>query len=107
MTLDQSDVQDWLTLMRAEYLEMPGLALTRPQVQCLWGLDSDASGTLLGVLVSTGFLRENPQHSYVLTDGYRSPSLPCFPIDSQEVGDARARGDESAGAHGAVKRAAG
>lgn len=29
----------WLQLIRAEYLEIPGLCLTMEQAQRLWGLD--------------------------------------------------------------------
>jgi hypothetical protein len=42
--------------IRREYLEMPGLALTLPQADRLWGLGVDRSALLLSMLVETGFL---------------------------------------------------
>ena len=50
--------EDWLQLIRAEYLEMPGLHLTKPQIQRLWQLEPQVCDTLLDVLVRTGFLRQ-------------------------------------------------
>jgi hypothetical protein len=67
MTVRLKDpVDDWLRLIRAEYLEMPGLHLTRPQIQRLWRLDDDVCDALLGNLVATGFLRQTPRGAYVL-----------------------------------------
>ena len=48
---------DWLQLIRAEYLEMPGLHLTAGQVQRLWGLDASLCEALLTALVDGRFLR--------------------------------------------------
>jgi hypothetical protein len=39
MTMLHQDVDDWLPIIRAEYIEFPGLQLTRAQVQRLWNLD--------------------------------------------------------------------
>ena len=44
-------ITDWLQLIRAEYLEIPGLCLTKPQVQRLWGLDPVTSEALPAALV--------------------------------------------------------
>lgn len=42
-------ITDGLQLIRAEYLEIPGLSLTMQQVQRLWGLDlvTTEAGSLL------------------------------------------------------------
>ena len=56
---------DWLGLIRAEYEEIPGLHLTKPQVQRLWGLDPSTSDALLGVLVDARFLRVTRTGAYV------------------------------------------
>jgi hypothetical protein len=56
----------WLRLIRAEYLEMPGLHLTRPQIQRLWHLDETVCDLLLDRLVAAGFLRQTPRGAYVL-----------------------------------------
>lgn len=54
--------QGWLTQLllriRAEYEEMPGLCLTRPQAQRLWGLDHEICETVLQALVEVGYLRK-------------------------------------------------
>jgi hypothetical protein len=66
MTAEQSTVNDWLRLIQAEYLEIPGLNLTRPQVQRLWGLDASTCDVLLDALVATHFLRRTLREGYVL-----------------------------------------
>ena len=58
-------VVDWLQLIRAEYLEIPGLHLTQPQAERLWGLDSLTCEALLGALIQTGFLRRTQTGAYV------------------------------------------
>jgi hypothetical protein len=57
--------EDWLQLIRGEYLEMPGLRLTKQQVQRLWGLDSVMCEALLAALVDVGFLRCTRDQTYV------------------------------------------
>ena len=62
-------MQDWIRLIKAEYLEMPGLRLTKPQVQRLWMLDSQMCEALLDVLVADEFLRKTHRDAYVLRAG--------------------------------------
>jgi len=45
-----------LRRVQGEYLEMPGLRLTRFQAQRLWALDAQTCTTVLAVLVERGFL---------------------------------------------------
>lgn len=71
MTAEQSAIQDWLCLIRAEYLEMPGLHLTKPQVQRLWTLEPHVCDALLDALVASAFLRRTRRDAYVLADGTR------------------------------------
>jgi len=54
----------WLTRIRGEFLEMPGLHLTPGQARRLWGLDALACDEALSALVRTGFLRIGPDGSY-------------------------------------------
>ena len=54
-------------VVQAEYLEIPGLRLTKPQVQRLWGLDPSTCDALLDALVAAQFLRCNHRGAYVLT----------------------------------------
>ena len=53
-------VTDLVGLIRAEYDEMPGLCLTRAQVQRLWLLEPMACDTVLRALVDAGYLRLTP-----------------------------------------------
>ena len=66
-----ASVAEWLPLIRAEYLEIPGLRLTKRQVERLWGLDTLTCEALLGALVETGFLRRTQSGAYVREDGDR------------------------------------
>lgn len=51
--------------VRAEYLEMPGLRLTRRQAQRLFGLDEQACARVLDDLVHQHFLIHRPDGYYV------------------------------------------
>lgn len=53
-------VTDLVGLIRAEYDEMPGLCLTRAQVQRLWLLEPSACDNVLRALVDAGYLRLTP-----------------------------------------------
>lgn len=53
-------VTDLVGVIRSEYDEMPGLCLTRAQVQRLWLLEPIACDTVLSALVDAGFLRLTP-----------------------------------------------
>jgi hypothetical protein len=55
-----------LEIVRGEYLEMPGLRLTRRQAQRLWALDSDTCDALLETLEAAGFLRRTRGGDYML-----------------------------------------
>jgi hypothetical protein len=73
MTADQSTIHDWLRLVQAEYLEMPGLTLTKPQIQRLWMLDSTVCDQVLETLVASEFLRKTNRQAYVLSGGRAPP----------------------------------
>jgi hypothetical protein len=52
------DVIDELTCrVQAEYIEMPGLSVTLPQAQRLWGVDRPTCEQVFAALVARGFLR--------------------------------------------------
>jgi hypothetical protein len=61
MATGQTQLQDWLMLVRAEFDELPDLELTRPQVEELWDLEATVAEALLSALVSAGFLRRTRQ----------------------------------------------
>ena len=49
---------DLLQRVMAEFLEMPGMQITRRQAQRLWGCDDVTCGQLLDLLVDSKFLRQ-------------------------------------------------
>jgi hypothetical protein len=55
-----------LAIVRGEYLEMPGLRLTKQQAQRLWALDPETCATLLLTLEEANFLRRTRVGDYVL-----------------------------------------
>jgi hypothetical protein len=55
-----------LDIARGEYLEMPGLRLTRCQAQRLWALDTATCDALLDTLESAQFLRRTQGGEYML-----------------------------------------
>jgi DNA-binding IclR family transcriptional regulator len=55
---------DCLRLIRAEYLEVPGLQLTKAQVQRMWGIDRETCDALLAALVESRFLRRTESDRY-------------------------------------------
>jgi hypothetical protein len=69
MTAEQTAIQGWLHLIKAEYLEMPGLHLTKRQIQRLWNLEPHTCEVLLDALVADHFLKPTGREAYVLADG--------------------------------------
>jgi hypothetical protein len=57
-----------LQRIRSEYLEIPGLHLTKPQVQRLWGLDPIRCDALLETLIEAKFLKRTLGAQYVRAD---------------------------------------
>src|SRR5215213_3323597 len=69
----------WLPIVRGEFLEVPGLHLTKPQVRRLWGLDSNTCDALLDTLVDRGFLMQTHDGTYARVDvinGWPCPRRP-------------------------------
>jgi hypothetical protein len=64
-------IDDWLHLIQAEYREMPGLTLTKPQVRRLWQLEPKMCDEVLDALVSSDFLKHTPEDLYVLSTSRR------------------------------------
>ena len=62
------DLHDWMQLIRAEYLEIPGLALTKQQAQRLWGLPPNVCDSVLDSMIETHFLRRIHGDSFVRAD---------------------------------------
>lgn len=64
----ENGVRDWMNLVRAEYLEMPGLSLTEPQFERMWNLAPDFAERLLQELQRICFLRRTKKGTYVRAD---------------------------------------
>jgi len=56
MLVADKPVTEWTDRVRAEYLEMPGLTLTRWQMRRLWLLDASLCDAVVDALVASGFL---------------------------------------------------
>ena len=59
-----NDVETWVTRIRAEYREMPGLQLTEPQMQRLWCLDSVTCSAILEALTTQRILMRTPNDTW-------------------------------------------
>lgn len=66
-TLDDGLLQ-WLQLIESEYFEMPGLHLTREQIQRMWGLDRQSCELVLGALEARKVLARTRDDAYVRAD---------------------------------------
>jgi hypothetical protein len=64
-------VVDWLRLIRSEYQEIPGLHLTKAQVQRFWSLDAVTCDAVIEALVKMRFLRRTHTGGYVLDGAAR------------------------------------
>jgi hypothetical protein len=62
------DVTQWTGLIEAEYRELPGLNLTRRQIQRIWGLDETTCDSVMRSLVARRVLRETDSGSFVVCE---------------------------------------
>ena len=68
----QPDVSAWLARIRAEYCEMPGMQLTEPQIQRLWGLDRITCAAVVEALLTEHILMKTLHGTYVRADANAS-----------------------------------
>jgi hypothetical protein len=59
-------IQELLLRIQGEYHEMPGLSLTAPQAERLWGLDSPTCAVVMTTLIGRRILRRTALGTYVL-----------------------------------------
>jgi hypothetical protein len=59
-----SSVVEWTERVRSEYLEMPGLTLTRSQMCRFWLFDAPLCDAVVDRLVASGFLWRRPDDTY-------------------------------------------
>jgi hypothetical protein len=76
-----------LCRIRAEYLEMPGLQLTAPQAQCLFGLDSETWDAVLAALVDAKFLSQTPNGMFAIASdtGAAAGRTSGIDVDSRDT----------------------
>jgi hypothetical protein len=69
--LDTSEVvlDEVLMRVQGEFLEMPGLRVTRAQAQRLWALDAVVCEAVLSALVDARFLVESRNASFMRAGG--------------------------------------
>ena len=58
-------LHELLQRIEGEYREMPGLSVTAPQAQRLWGLDSMTCGFVLMTLIQRGVLKRTASGTFV------------------------------------------
>ena len=75
MSAQQQTPDDVLRRVQGEFNEMPGLRLTAPQAQRLWGLDRAACDSLLGALVDAKFLLRTRDGAFVRSDQVRASRM--------------------------------
>lgn len=56
-------------LVRPEYLESPGLQLTRTEARRFWNLDTVTCDVVLDLLIVAKFLRQTPSGMFVRSQG--------------------------------------
>jgi hypothetical protein len=54
-----------MSRIRMEFVEMPGMRLTRRQARRLWNLDQTACDELLDALVDEGFLKQSSDGAFL------------------------------------------
>ena len=65
MTSEQPTIAQWVRRVEMEYQEMPGLSLSKCQMQRLWGLESFECDALVDALVAGRVLRRTIHNTYV------------------------------------------
>jgi hypothetical protein len=64
MSVAQQPAAEWTYRVRSEYLEMPGLTLTKWQMRRLWLLDASLCDAVVDTLVASGLLWRRPNNTY-------------------------------------------
>jgi hypothetical protein len=64
MPVEPGSAADWVAKVQAEYLEMPGLALTRWQMRRMWLLDAPLCDAVVDALVASEFLWLRADNKY-------------------------------------------
>ena len=78
-------IDEVLQRIQGEFVEMPGLRLTAPQAQRLWGLEREVCNALLGALVDAKFLSQTRDGAFVRLEGARPTRLTSMKRGSQNL----------------------
>ena len=62
------NVAQWLPLVKAEFNELPGMHLTKPQIGRLFGLNPATCDAVVNALEQVEFLRCTPNNGFVRAD---------------------------------------
>ena len=65
MLIVDERIEEWVDRVRGEYLEMPGLSLTRWQMRRMWRFDAHVCDAVINTLVASEFLRRRRNDTYV------------------------------------------
>ena len=65
MLIADRALMEGMEQVRAEYVEMPGLSLTKEQMRRLWRLDGPLCDAVVDALVALEFLERRPGNIYV------------------------------------------
>jgi hypothetical protein len=65
MNASENVLDDLLRRVQAEFLEMPGLRVTRAQARRLWAIDDEVCEAVLAALVNARFLVESRNASFM------------------------------------------
>ena len=77
--MELADIREALHRIRMEYLEMPEMKLTLPQMRRLMNLPLDPCEVALATLVESGFLVRRPDGAFV-----RGPALVSAALNQME-----------------------
>jgi hypothetical protein len=69
MVRPSTDLEDLVTRIRMEYLEMPGLVLTSGQARRLWNVTPEVCDAILSTLVREEFLTETRWGAFLRRGG--------------------------------------
>jgi hypothetical protein len=69
MLVAERALLEWIEQVRAEYVEMPGLSLTKEQMRRLWGLNLPLCDAVVNALVAVEFLEWRPGNRYARRSG--------------------------------------
>jgi len=71
---DDETIQHWIQVVRGEYLEVPGLLLTRVQMERLWGLEAVSCDQILDALIEARFLIRTREGGFLRAQAAGAPT---------------------------------